>query len=117
MRNKASKTIVSGARRGLKLNNIIDELLLLASVRKETVERTPLPMADIMKQVIERLDGMIAEFEATLHVPEEWPVALGYAPWVEEVWVNYLSNAIKYGGKPPLIDIRTRLEANGQGLF
>lgn len=117
MRNKALKTIVSVREGGLKLNNIIDELLLLASVRKETVERTPLPMADIMKQVIERLDGMIAEFEATLHVPEEWPVALGYAPWVEEVWVNYLSNAIKYGGKPPLIDIRTRLEANGQVYF
>ena len=26
---------------------------------------------------------------------------MGYSPWIEEVWVNYLSNAIKYGGKPP----------------
>ncbi|HSD82802.1 MAG TPA: HAMP domain-containing sensor histidine kinase, partial [Anaerolineae bacterium] len=30
-----------------------------------------------------------------------WPTVLGYSPWVEEVWVNYLSNAIKYGGLPP----------------
>ena len=34
-----------------------------------------------------------------------WPVALGYAPWVEEVWANYLSNALKYGGRPPCVEL------------
>ena len=24
----------------------------------------------------------------------------GYAPWVEEIWYNYISNALKYGGQP-----------------
>jgi len=33
------------------------------------------------------------------------PTAIGYAPWVEEVWVNYLSNALKYGGAPPLVEV------------
>jgi hypothetical protein len=33
-------------------------------------------------------------------LPQAWPVALGYGPWVEEVWANLLSNAIKYGGQP-----------------
>jgi signal transduction histidine kinase len=26
---------------------------------------------------------------------------LGYAPWIAEVWFNYLHNGLKYGGKPP----------------
>jgi len=34
-----------------------------------------------------------------------WPAALGYGPWIEEVWVNYLSNAIKYGGQPPRMEL------------
>jgi signal transduction histidine kinase len=34
---------------------------------------------------------------------------MGYAPWVEEVWVNYLSNAIKYGGKPPQVELSATL--------
>jgi hypothetical protein len=32
--------------------------------------------------------------------PVNLAVAMGYAPWVEEIWVNYFSNAIKYGGQP-----------------
>ena len=34
-----------------------------------------------------------------------WPEAVGYAPWIEEVWVHYLSNALKYGGSPPQIEL------------
>jgi signal transduction histidine kinase len=34
-----------------------------------------------------------------------WPVARGYGPWVEEVWANYISNAVKYGGQPPRIEL------------
>lgn len=30
---------------------------------------------------------------------------MGYAPWIEEIWTNYLGNAIKYGGKPPKIKV------------
>jgi two-component system, sensor histidine kinase and response regulator len=26
----------------------------------------------------------------------------GYAPWITEVWVNYINNAIKYGGNRAL---------------
>jgi signal transduction histidine kinase len=44
---------------------------------------------------------MIAESGVVIRVPGLWPTALGYGPWVEEVWVNYLSNAIKYGRVPP----------------
>jgi signal transduction histidine kinase len=42
-----------------------------------------------------------------------WPKALGYAPWIEEVWVNYLSNAIKYGGRPPRVELGAAVQAGG----
>jgi len=41
-------------------------------------------------------------------VPGAWPAALGYGPWVEEVWANYLSNAIKYGRISP-VELRIEL--------
>jgi signal transduction histidine kinase len=38
-------------------------------------------------------------------LPELWPLAIGYEPWVEEVWANYLSNGLKYGGRPPYLEL------------
>ncbi|RMG87985.1 MAG: ATP-binding protein, partial [Chloroflexi bacterium] len=43
---------------------------------------------------------------------QSWPIAVGHAPWVEEVWSNYISNAVKYGGEPPQITIGAEQEKN-----
>jgi two-component system sensor histidine kinase/response regulator len=48
---------------------------------------------------------MIAEYRAEVIIPEVWPVAVGYSPWVEEIWTNYVSNALKYGGDPPRVEL------------
>ena len=58
-------------------------------------------MAKIVTEAQERLIHMIEKHQVKLIMPAAWPVALGHAPWIEEVWANYLSNAIKYGGEPP----------------
>ncbi len=89
----------------LKMGNIIDELLLLATVRQEEVELEILDMNVIVQNAIHRLDYMIQDYQANIEVADNLPAALGHAGWVEEVWTNYLSNAIKYGGVPPKISI------------
>ena len=88
-----------------KMNHIIDELLLLSSLRKTEVKMSPLNMNEIVTEAIGRLSQMIEDYNAEILLPEDWTVALGYAPWIIEVWVNYISNAIKYGGKLPRIEI------------
>jgi PAS domain S-box-containing protein len=88
------------ARNAIKMDAIIDELLLLAQVRKEQVELLPIAMAHLVSEAQARLAYMIAESGVVIRVPGAWPAALGYGLWVEEVWVNYLSNAIKYGHTP-----------------
>ena len=93
------------AQSGHKMSSIINELLLLAGVRQMEVEMSPLDMASIVAEARQRLAHEIEEHQAEIILPETWPVALGYGPWVEEVWVNYLSNAIKYGGRPPRVEL------------
>ncbi len=102
------------ARGGRKMTNIIEELLLLASVRKvEEAEMVPLDMAGVVAEVQGRLASLIEEYQAEIVLPEGWPRALGYGPWVEEVWANYLSNAIKYGGQPPRVELGATEQADG----
>lgn len=91
-------------RNGRKMNNILYELLLLAGVRQMDADLSALDMASVVAEALQRLDLMIAECEAQVVLPDAWPVALGYGPWIEEVWINYASNAIKYGGRPPLVE-------------
>ncbi len=86
---------------GRKMFSIIEELLLLAGVRQATVEIGPLDMGQIVNEAQQRLANLIAESHAQIVCPETWPAVLGYGPWVEEVWANYLSNGLKYGGQPP----------------
>ncbi len=114
------------ARNARKMNNIIDELLLLAEVRKTQVVLRPLDLARILTDTQQRLTDLITDNQAEIRLPATWPIVLGHAPWVEEVWVNYLSNAIKYGGQPPRIElgadllpdnaVRLWVRDNGPGL-
>ena len=105
------------AQNGRKMSRIIDELLLLAGVRKMEVKVEPLDMASIVSEAVQRLADMIEEGHAEIRLPDTWPAALGYAPWVEEVWVNYLSNAIKYGGRPPRIEMGATVQPDGMVRF
>ena len=95
------------ARTGRKMKRIIDELLLLAGACKMEVEIELLDTESVVAKALQRLAPLIEEYQADIILPDTWPAALGYGPWVEEVWVNYLSNAIKYGGRPPRAELGT----------
>jgi PAS domain S-box-containing protein len=102
---------------GRKMSRIIDELLLLAEVRKIEVPLEPLDMASIVAEAQGRVAYLIEEHQAEIISPDTWPVALAYGPWVEQVWVNYLSNAIKYGGRPPRVELGATGQADGMVRF
>jgi PAS domain S-box-containing protein len=88
-------------RNGQSMARIIDELLTLAGIRQmDEVPMIPFDMGAVIAEAQERLRLLIQEHDAAIDMPETWPGVLGYAPWIEEVWANYLSNAIKYGGDP-----------------
>jgi signal transduction histidine kinase len=44
-------------------------------------------------------------------------MAMGYGPWLEEVWANYVSNGIKYGGTPPCLELGATMTGNGRVRF
>ena len=50
-------------------------------------------------------------------MPDEWPIAVGYEPWIEEVWLNYINNAVKYGGEPPVLELGSDSGPDGMVRF
>lgn len=104
-------------RTAFKMNDIINELLLLAEVRQAEVPVDRLDMGPIVAAVEERLSHTLKENRGQLIQPATWPPALGYGPWVEEVWANYISNALKYGGQPPCVELGATPQPNGMVRF
>jgi signal transduction histidine kinase len=91
--------------------NIIESLLVFAGIRM--LGKKTFSTFSVMKCVEEALYRLAYNIE-TNHVvirkPVTWPSLYGHAPWVTEVLVNYISNAIKYGGNeqngaPPEIEL------------
>ncbi|MCS7178083.1 MAG: ATP-binding protein [Anaerolineae bacterium] len=104
------------AQYGHKMTDVIDALLKLATVRSQAVESHPLDMAGIVADVLARVRDQIEHSGAQVILPPTWPVALGYRPWVEEVWFNYISNALKYGGQPPRVELGADYPPDSPGM-
>lgn len=100
-----------------QMNTIIDSLLLLSEVRKVDAPLTPIDMGQVVCSVGSRLDYLIKQHRARLVHPDTWPAALGYGPWIEEVWANYISNALKYGGPSPCVELGASPEPDGMIRF
>lgn len=87
---------------------IVDELLKFAQSKHEEVRLEPISIEQTIQDALARLRLKIEIQEAVIRLDEEWPVCIGHAPWVEEVWANLIGNALKYGGVPPTIEIFAR---------
>ncbi len=98
---------------GIKLNQIIEGLLFLSSVSREHAPSTPVDMITLVTEAIERLEILIDRRKAEIRLPDHFPTALGYGPWVEEILYNYISNAIKYGGTPPVVQLGGTVRNDG----
>lgn len=100
-----------------QMNTIITTMLLFAKVSKSEAPMEPVDMSQVVANVLNRLSTMIRDAQAQIELPDSWPVAMGYAPWLEEVWTNYLSNALKHGGQPPQVELGTSVQTDGMVRF
>lgn len=126
--NELKDYLHSMSRTSDKMITIIDELLLLSEMRNtDEVKKNRVDMEEVIKGTMERINYMREQYGASITVPsaDVWIPAAGQAQWIEEVWVNYLSNAIKYGGQPPKVEIgcedagefvRFWVKDNGRGI-
>jgi signal transduction histidine kinase len=106
------------SRAGRQASRIVQALLLLASVRKvEDIPVEPIDMGVVVEEALDRIEMMVTEYKPEIKLPKRWPAAVGYAPWVEEIWENFLSNALKYGGQPPRVTLGAEPAEDGMVRF
>jgi len=101
---------------GHKMTTIIRELTLLSRIRQLDIETESLNMGEIVAEAKQRLvqSHLVEHSQAEIILPSTWPTVWGHVGWVEEIWVNYLSNAIKYGGQPPRLELGATILPDGK---
>lgn len=112
-RNSYLEIIVSS---GFKMNSIIREMLLFSSLKKDEIVKTQLVMKDIVEEAVNRIPKSEKNI-ANISISTNFESSVGYGPWIEEVWYNYIRNAIKYGGTPPSIEIGSSKAEDGYNKF
>ena len=100
-----------------EMRTIVRSLLLYCQVTRAEAPRESVHMAQVVANVHARLSYMIRERQAQVILPQVWPDAVGYEPWIEEVWANLLSNALKYGGSPPRVELGVSARSDGMLRF
>jgi signal transduction histidine kinase len=97
-KDKLRHQVTEATAASMRLARIIDELLVLAGVRRQNVIPAPLEMGPIVHEAMDRLEDLLVHSGAQVELPGNWPMALGHQAWVTHVWTNYISNAAKYAG-------------------
>lgn len=100
-----------------KTMHITRELLTLASVRQQEIKPVAVNMIPVLEESLGRLKDFIKERNASITMNQSCPEVWGFHSWLEEVWVNYISNALKYGGNPPVIQIGNDILPGGKVRF
>lgn len=102
-------------RLGQSAVNTIEALLTLSSIERQSdIEMKLLDMPTIIDNALLRMSTLIEDSDAEIILPERWLPTRGYAPWVEEIWANYINNAVKYGGAPPRVALGSDLLPDGE---
>jgi signal transduction histidine kinase len=97
-----------------RLATIINELLLLAGVRRQRILTEEIAMAPLVAEALDQLDDLLTRTGANVHLPAAWPTAFGYGPWLVHVWANFISNAAKYAGPAAQITLGGELQPDGR---
>jgi PAS domain S-box-containing protein len=111
-----------------KTITMIDELLRLSSLRDVGSEIQVVSMTAIVTAAVHRFGQELKSRGIQMQIMPNLPPALGQETWIEEVFANLISNAIKYIGKDnraPNISIsgqlagdkaRYQVQDNGLGI-
>lgn len=104
-----------------------DALRWLSELAQDSMESTPLELGYPLGRALEQLQPMVREHGAVIRTPSALPRVVGHTPWLLQLWMQLLGDAIQYGGPSPEIDIevaeagasrvRILVHDNGPGLM
>jgi signal transduction histidine kinase len=99
-----------------RMSTMIDQLLWLARSRDVSFNLVAVDMSQVVDAAFARFRDVIDSRHIAIEVDSCLPTVMGHGQWIEEVFANLISNAIKYMGENnphPKIAVRA-VQMNGR---
>ncbi len=101
-----------------KMGNLIDDLLNFSRIGRKPVDKTPIDTNELVKDIIAELshNGIEDRIEWKIH---HLPELKADANTIKQVWINLVSNAIKYSrnNDHPKVEIGSKRDENKITFF
>ncbi|MEM1353767.1 MAG: PAS domain S-box protein [Planctomycetota bacterium] len=96
--------VVRGA---IRLDQLLADVLMLSRAQRADLSVLPVRSSDVVKQVLEELQGMIEERGGVIDVDTDLPLIEIDPRWLKRAVYNMVSNALKFSrpGEPPTVRI------------
>lgn len=96
--NEAGRNVLGSIRTNAKrMNTLIDDLLHFSRLGKKPIEKTEINNAKLVKHIIDELNHSDPN-KAQINIQQLHP-AIADEVLIRQVWINLISNAIKYSSK------------------
>lgn len=99
-----------------RIEDLVRDLLEFPRVGRLVGVREPVDMAEVVDRALDNLQHPIEEAEAEIEVQRDLPVVMGDGKRLQQALHNLLDNAVKYGGRPPRIEVGHR-SAGDEEIF
>ena len=101
-----------------KMNNIITDLLKLAHISKKELEKKRVNLNELIRNIIKEIQ-QDSNAVATQFNLEHLDDCIGDEGMCAQVWVNLISNAVKYSSKVenPVVSIGMTRNEQGESLY
>ena len=83
-----------------RMQQLIDSLLHFSRMGRMELKLEPIDMGKVLAGVMDIFGQQLANEKVQLQMEDNWPSVSGDELRVSEIWMNLLSNALKYNDKP-----------------
>jgi signal transduction histidine kinase len=97
------------------MGELIDDLLRYSRLGRRAVRLRPVPLDDVLAQVMGDLEGRIAAVDAELVLPDDAPTIRSSRTLLTQIFTNLIDNALTYHrpGVPPRIVVDCKMKPGG----
>lgn len=90
------------------MTRLIKQISFVTRATANPLPKKSLPMGPIVGVALQRVEKTKRKRDATIVHPDSWPQVNGVMEWLEEIWWNFLANALQHIPEKPHIEMAWR---------